>query len=189
MSRKKRIIIGITGASGIVYAVRVLEALNQGDFEVHLVMSTWAKSTLQLETDYSLDYVTSLVDVVHHPKDMAASIASGSYLIDAMVIVPCSMKTLAGVAMGYADNLIARAADVCLKEKRRLIIVARETPLNEIHLENMLKLARMGAMIVPPMVAFYHKPENLDDAINHTVSKLLDALSIENELSPRWKSE
>lgn len=189
MSRKKRIIVGITGASGIIYAVRLLEELHQEGVEIHLVMSTWAKSTLKLETQYSLDYLTSLVDVVHHPKDMSASIASGSYLTDAMVIVPCSMKTLAGVAIGYADNLIARAADVCLKEKRRLIIVARETPLSEIHLDNMLKLARMGAMIVPPMVAFYHKPENLEDVINHTVSKVLDTLSIDNELSPRWRAE
>ncbi|WP_155286347.1 UbiX family flavin prenyltransferase [Lacticaseibacillus zhaodongensis] len=185
----KKIIVGISGASGTIYGLRLLEALAADpDVETHLVMSPWAKENLALEaTGYTEKDVRALADVVYDDRDMGAAIASGSFQNDGMVIVPASMKTVAGIAMGYADNLIARAADVALKERRQLILVPRESPFNQIHLENMLKLARMGVEIIPPIPAFYNQPKTIDDLINHNTMKLLDHLHLQNNYSQRWQ--
>lgn len=182
----KRIIVGISGSTGPIYGIRLLEALKNTPVETHVIISEWAEKTIQIETDYTAAEVKALADFVHPPKNQAAKISSGSFQTDAMVIVPCSMKTLSSVAHGFADNLISRAADVILKEKRQLIMVPRETPLHDIHLENMLKLSRMGVVMMPPMPAFYNKPETIDDIVNHTVSRLLDQLGIDNDLVGRW---
>lgn len=184
---KKTIIIGMTGSTGPIYAIRLLEVLSSlEEVETHLIVSEWAEKTIQIETDYSPAQVKKLADFVHPPQNQAAKISSGSFRTDAMVIVPCSMKTLSSVAYGFADNLITRASDVILKEKRQLIMVPRETPLHEIHLENMLKLARMGVTMMPPMPAFYNDPKTIDDMVNHTVSRILDQLGIDNDLVKRW---
>ncbi|MCI1935623.1 MAG: UbiX family flavin prenyltransferase [Bifidobacteriaceae bacterium] len=185
----KRIVVGISGASGTIYGVRLLEALHADpDVEVHLVMSKWAKVNLSVELpDYTLDRVKALADVVDDANDMGATISSGSFRHDGMVIVPASMKTVAAIATGLGDNLIARAADVTLKEHRQLIVVPRESPFSQIHLQNMLTLARMGVEIIPPIPAFYNQPKTVDDIVNHTVMKLLDRLGIDNSLSPRWE--
>lgn len=185
--KKKRIIIGISGSTGAIYGIRLLEVLSQlEDVETHLIISEWAEKTIQIETNYRAAQVKELADFVYPPKNQAAKISSGSFRTEAMLIVPCSMKTLSSIAHGFADNLISRAADVVLKERRKLIMVPRETPLHEIHLENMLKLSRMGVTMMPPMPAFYNDPESIDDIINHTVSRLLDLLDIDNELTRRW---
>lgn len=181
-----KIIVGITGATGVIYGVRLLEVLKEAGVETHLIMSEWAEKNLALETPYTIDYVKGLADWVYNNKDMGARISSGSFKTDGMVIVPCSMKTLAGLAHGYSENLIIRAGDVCLKEGRRLIIAPRETPLNAIHLENMLKLARLGVRIVPPVPSFYHKPQTIADLINQFVGRLLDQLQVENNWLKRW---
>lgn len=182
------IVVGITGATGAIYSVRLLEALREfSDVRVHLIISKWAEQTLITETEYDLEYVKSLAHAVYDNSNMGACISSGSFLIDAMLIVPCSMKTLSSIANGYCDNLIARAADVSLKEGRKLILSPRETPLNAIHLENMLKLSRLGVRIVPPMPAFYTKPETIEDIVNHQVMKLLDQLNLSHESSRRWQ--
>lgn len=184
----KKIIVGITGASGTVYAIDLLEKLHRlDDVEVHLVMSQWAKKNLELETDYSLSQINELADKVYHINDQGAAIASGSFLNDGMVILPASMKTVATIAYGIGDNLIARAADVAIKEQRKLIIVPRETPLSVIHLENLTKLARVGAQIIPPMPAFYSHPKTIQDLVNHQTMKVLDAFGIPNEVDERWK--
>ncbi|MCF6161188.1 MULTISPECIES: UbiX family flavin prenyltransferase [Furfurilactobacillus] len=184
----KRIVIGITGASGTIYAIALLKALKQyADVETHLVMSTWAKKNLELETDLSLSEVQHLADYTYNINDQGAAIASGSFLHDGMVIVPASMKTIAGIAFGYGDNLIARAADVTMKEQRKLIIVPRETPLSAIHLENMTKLARLGVQMIPPIPAFYNHPKTIQDLIDHQTMKLLDALHIANNVDQRWE--
>ncbi len=184
----KRIVVGITGASGTIYGLRLLEFLHQDpDVEVHLVITRWAKENLAVEaTGYTERQVDALADVVYSEQNMGAAIASGSFLHDGMIIVPSSMKTIAAIATGLGDNLIARAADVTLKERRPLIIVPRETPFNQIHLENMLKLARMGVDIIPPIPAFYNRPKTVDDIVNHTVMKFLDHLGIESHLDQRW---
>lgn len=184
----KRIVVAVSGASGTIYGLRLLEALHaQPEVEVHLVMSPWAKENLAVEaTGYSLAQVHALADFVYDHRNMGATIASGSFRHDGMVIVPASMKTLAAIATGLGDSLIGRAADVTLKERRPLIVVPRETPLNQIHLENMLKLAKMGVEIIPPMPAFYQQPQTIDDLIAHTTMKLLDHLKIANDLAPRW---
>jgi 4-hydroxy-3-polyprenylbenzoate decarboxylase len=183
----KRIIVGITGATGAIYGLKLVDALaTAGLCETHLVISQWAEKTIALETKYSPRQVKKMATFAHDFRNLSAPIASGSFGADGMVIVPCSMKTLSAIAHGYADNLIGRAADVMLKERKRLIVVPRETPLNEIHLENMLKLTRMGAIMVPPMPAFYNHPNNLDDIVNHHVSRILDLLGIENNLTCRW---
>ncbi len=183
----KRIVIAISGATGAIYGVRLLEALQlQKSLEVHLVMSPWAEKTIALETRYGIDQVKKMAAHVHDYRNQGAPIASGSFGVDGMVVIPCSMKTLSGIAHGYADNLIGRAADVMLKDRKRLILVPRETPLNEIHLENMLKLTRAGVIMAPPMPAFYNLPTSLDDIINHQISRILDLLNIENQLTRRW---
>lgn len=184
------IIVGVTGATGAIYAVRLLESLRKfSDINVHLIISHWAQQTLITETEYDLEYIKSLAHEVYDNSNMGARISSGSFLTDAMFIVPCSMKTLSSIANGYCDNLIARAADVTLKEGRKLILSPRETPLNSIHLENMLKLSRMGVRILPPMPAFYNKPETIEDIVNHQVMKLLDQLNLNNADGKRWQGK
>lgn len=183
----KRIIVAVTGASGTIYAIELLKALQKiDDVETHLVMSKWGKQNLELETDYSLDQMEGLADHVYRNQDLGAAIASGSFLTDAMVIVPASMKSIASIATGLADNLVARAADVILKEQRQLIIVPRETPFSLIHLENMTKLAKMGVQIIPPIPAFYHRPKTVEELVNHQTMKLLDALHLANQVEQRW---
>lgn len=179
----------MTGASGTIYGLRLLEALKATpDVETHLVMSKWAKENLAVEhTGYTLNQVNTLADAVYDERDMGAKIASGSFMHDGMVIVPASMKTVAAIATGLGDTLIGRAADVTLKERRPLIIVPRESPFNQIHLENMLKLARMGVEVIPPIPAFYNNPQTIDDLINHNTMKLLDHLHIANDFDGRWQ--
>jgi 4-hydroxy-3-polyprenylbenzoate decarboxylase len=181
------IVVGLSGGSGIIYGVRFLEALKKLGVKTDLVMTTAAKETLGLETDYKVSYVESLATRTHRVNDIAAPLASGSFQTDGMVIIPASMKTVAGVASGYADNLLLRAAEVTLKERRPLIIVPRETPLSIIDLENLLRLARAGVIIAPAMPAFYHRPKDIEELVNHPVGKVLDLLKIENHLFPRWE--
>jgi 4-hydroxy-3-polyprenylbenzoate decarboxylase len=183
----RRIVVGMTGATGAVLGIELLRRLQQcPDIETHLVLSRWARATIHLETQLSARDVEELADVVHSWDEQAAAISSGSFRVEGMVIVPCSMKTLAAIRTGYADGLIARAADVTLKEHRRLVLVPRETPLSEIHLDNMLTLARMGARIVPPMPAFYNLPESVDDIVDHVVTRILDQFDIESPAAKRW---
>jgi 4-hydroxy-3-polyprenylbenzoate decarboxylase len=182
-----RLIIGMTGATGAALGVRLLQELRtHADVETHLVLSSWARSTISMETGLSVKDVGALADVSYSPNDQAAAISSGSYAADGMVVVPCSMKTLAGIRTGYADGLIGRAADVTLKEGRKLVLVPRETPLNQIHLENMLQLSRMGAVIVPPMPAFYNHPKTVDDIVIHIVARILDQFAIDTSAAVRW---
>jgi 4-hydroxy-3-polyprenylbenzoate decarboxylase len=182
-----RLIVGMTGATGAPLGVRLLEVLRDlDDVETHLVLSRWARTTVELETAYTAREVAKLADVVYGAGDQAAAISSGSFLTAGMVIVPCSMKTLAGIRTGYADGLIARAADVCLKERRRLVLVPRETPLNDVHLENMLALSRMGATVFPPVPAFYNQPTSLADMIDHLVVRILDQFGISAPAARRW---
>lgn len=184
----KRIIVGITGASAVLYGIRLLQVLQpMAEVETHLVMSRAAGITLRLESpEWSLEQVGALADVVHRENDIAASIASGSYPVDAMVVVPASMKTVAQIACGVGETLLHRAADVTLKERRTLLVVPRETPLHLGHLRNLTTLAELGAIILPPMVAFYHKPETVLDIVDHTVGKILQLLDIPQELFPIW---
>lgn len=181
-----RIVVGISGASGAVYGIALLKKLKEHGVETYLVLSHWARRIIELETPYSSAEVAGLADCSYHPDDMTAPLASGSFLHHGMVIVPCSMKTLAAVAHGYTVNLIERAADVTLKENRKLILMPRETPLSPIHLENMLKLASLGVIIMPPVPSFYHHPETLQDIVLQSVGRLMDLLGIENKLSKRW---
>jgi len=182
-----KVIVAITGATGAIYGIHLLQALRGAKVGTELIVSKWARVTIEQETDFSYAEVTAMADVVHASGDVSAPISSGSARIDAMVVCPCSMKTLAGIRSGYSDNLVLRAADVTLKERRKLILVTRESPLSEIHLENMLGLCRMGAVILPPMPAFYHRPHSIDDIVNHTVARILDSLGVEHELSQRWQ--
>ena len=181
-----KLVVGMTGATGAAIGVRVLTALKDLGVETHLVISKWARATIQLETPYSVQDVIALASKTYSEHDQAAAISSGSFRVDGMVIVPCSMKSLAAIRCGYGDGLIARAADVTLKEQRKLVLVPRESPLNAIHLENMLALTRAGAMMLPPMPAFYNKPATTDDIINHCVSRILDQFGLDNELTQRW---
>lgn len=181
-----KIVVAITGASGIIYAIRLLELLKDLSIETHLVMSKWAIANLQTETNYSIGDVQSLATEVYDNSNLAAAISSGSFKVDGMVIVPCSMKTLAAISHGFSDNLIQRAADVTIKERRRLILVPRETPLSPIHLENMLKLSRLGVTIMPPTPGLYNRPQSLDDIIYYHAGRILDQLGIEHSLIKRW---
>jgi 4-hydroxy-3-polyprenylbenzoate decarboxylase len=184
---KKRLTIAISGATGVVYGVRLLEILRSvDDVETHLIMSRWAIKNIEIETSCSVREIKDLADCCYDNDDLGARISSGSFPMFGMVIVPCSMKTLSSVANGYADSLISRNADVALKERRRLVIVPRETPLNSIHLENMLNLSRMGVYIAPPMPSFYHVPKTIDDLVNHFCGRLLDLLDISGNLANRW---
>ncbi len=181
----RRLIVGITGASGSIFGVRLLEMLQGSDIETHLVMSRWGARTLVHETSYTPEQVNALASVVHPLADQGASISSGSFVTMGMVIAPCSVRTLAAIAHGLGDNLIHRAADVVLKERRQLVLAVREAPLSEIHLENMLKLSRMGVVIAPPMPAFYNRPATLDDMVNYSCVRLLDQFGIHVDTS-RW---
>jgi flavin prenyltransferase len=185
-SRPKRIVVGITGATGTVYAVRLLEVLRDLGVETHLIISKWALTTLKYETDKTESDIHELASRSYAARDMTAPIASGSFLHDGMIIVPCSMKTLAAVRIGFGDDLIARAADVTLKERRTLMIVARETPLSDIHLENMLFLRKMGAVIFPPVPAFYTRPKSLDEIVEQSVGRMLDNFDIDTGNFERW---
>jgi len=183
-----RLIVGITGATGAALGVRLLENLAElPEVETHLVLSRWARTTIELETGRTVAEVSALADVTHRPEDQGATISSGSFRTDGMVIVPCSMKTLAGIRAGYADGLVGRAADVVLKERRRLVLVPRETPLSEIHLENMLQLARMGVRLVPPMPAFYNHPRSVEDIVDHIVARVLDQFDLPAPAARRWE--
>ncbi len=182
-----RLVVGITGASGAIFGVRALEALKTLGVETHLILSRWSRATIAHETEYSLDRVEGLASVVHREDNQAASISSGSFKTDGMIIAPCSMKTLAAIRAGYGDTLISRAADVVLKERRKLVLLARESPFSEIHLENMLALTRMGAIIFPPVPAFYNHPKDIDAIVNHIVGRLLDQFSLDLPGLSRWE--
>lgn len=185
----KKLIVGITGASGVIYGIRLLEVLKAvPDVETHLIMSTAAATTIALETDYAVDQVTGLADVTYGFRDIAAAVASGSFKTMGMVVVPCSMKTLAGIANSFSDNLLLRAADVVLKDRRKLVLLPRETPLHLGHLRLMAQATEIGAIIAPPMPAFYHRPQTIDDIVNQTVNRVLDLLEIEltEDLFTRW---
>ena len=179
-------IVAITGASGAAYGARLLEVLRGYPLETHLVISAWGEKTVALETGYTAQDVKKMCHYCYGDEDIDAPIASGSFQTGGMVIIPCSMKTLASITHGLADNLIARAADVVLKEQRRLVLVPRETPLNAVHLENMLKAARLGAVIAPPMPAFYNRPETISDLVDCFVGRILDLFGLEHDLSGRW---
>jgi len=185
-----RLLVAITGASGVIFGIRTLEVLKEYDnVETHLVISKPAEKMITLETSYSVKDVRKLAKVWYSPDALDAPVASGSFPTSGMAVVPCSVKTLAGVAGGFTDNLILRAADVTVKEGRRLVLVVRETPLSAIHLENMLKLARVGVTILPPIPVFYNSPKKLTDIIDYVVGKVLDRFEIEHNLYKRWKAE
>ena len=182
----KKIIVGMTGASGSIFGLRLLEALNESDIETHVIASKWAQRTMEHETSYTLDNLKNLADVYYGPGDMGAQISSGSYVTEGMVVVPCSARSVAAIASGFGEHLVHRAADVILKERRPLVLVVRETPMNAIHLENLLKLSQMGVTILPPVPAFYNHPKTLDDIINHVVVRVLDQFRIDTSFSGRW---
>lgn len=185
---QKKLIVGISGASGVIYGIRLLETLQpMSGIETHLVVSNGAKINIAVETDRRIKDVEALADVVHNDKNLAASISSGSFQTDGMIIVPCSMKTLSGVVNSYADSLIVRAADVVLKERRRLVLVPRESPLHAGHTRLLHEAAVMGAIVCPPMPAFYTDPQTVDDIVDHTVGRILDLFGIETGLVRRWQ--
>ena len=181
-----KLIIGITGSTGVIYGVRLLEILKEKKIQTHLIITDWAKKCLAMETSFTIDYVKSLATSVSDEENMAASVSSGTHKIDGMIIATCTMKTLSSIAVGYDETLISRAAGVTLKESRKLVLVPRETPLTAINLENMLKLARLGVVILPPVPGFYTKPKTIDEIVNHTVGKCLDQFNIEHDLYKRW---
>ncbi len=184
----KKIIIGIAGSSAPILGIRLLEVLSKiSDVQSHLILSDNLEKTLPVEAPgWSVEKISQLASKVYSSKDFTASVASGSFPIDAMVVIPCSMRTLAGIATGVSDNLLLRAADVTLKERRPLILVPRETPLHLVHLRNMVTVTEMGGIIVPPMIAFYHQPKSVYDLVDHTVGKVLDLLKIPHQLFKRW---
>jgi 4-hydroxy-3-polyprenylbenzoate decarboxylase len=183
----KRIIVGVSGASGSIYAISTLRALRGiGGYEIHLVCSQQAKQTVELETDVKPDELDALADVVHDSRNLAASISSGSFRTEGMIVVPCSMRSASAIAYSLNDNLLVRAADVCLKERRTLVMVVRETPLHVNHLRNLVRAAEAGAVILPPVPGTYARPKTLEDVVHHTVGKVLDQFDIPNELFRRW---
>ena len=181
-----KLIVGITGSTGVIYGVRLLQVLKEKKVQTHLIITEWAKKCLAMETDFTPDEVKSLATTVSDEANMAASVSSGTHKTDGMIVIPCSMKTLSSIAVGYDETLIARAAGVTLKESRKLILVTRETPLTAINLENMLKLARLGVVILPPVPGFYTRPKTIDEIVDHTVGKCLDQFDIEHNLYKRW---
>jgi 4-hydroxy-3-polyprenylbenzoate decarboxylase len=186
----KRLIIGISGASGVIYGIRILEVLQaMDDVETHLVMSRYAKINTEIETPHTAEYVQTLADVVHSVSNQAASISSGSFKTDGMVIAPCSMKTLSAIANSYNDNLLVRAADVVLKERRRLVLMPREVPLHVGHCKLLYEVAQLGAVISPPMPAFYNKPQTIDDFVNHSVGRVLDMFGLDTGIVKRWEGQ
>lgn len=182
----RRIVIGISGASGSIYGFRALEALRSAGVETHLVLSEQARRTIELETNKSAAEFEALAHTVHRDENLAASISSGSFVTDGMIVIPCSIKSASAIAYSMNSNLLVRAADVCLKERRKLVLVVRETPLHLGHLRTLTQLAEMGAVILPPMPAMYAKPQSVDDIISHTVGKALDQFGIEHSLFTRW---
>ena len=180
------LVVGISGATGVVYGIDLLRALKQQGQPTHLILSEMAARTIAIETDLSLEEVRSLADVVHSNRDLAAPVSSGSFRTRGMVVVPCSVKTLSGIANGFSSNLLIRAADVTLKERRPLVVVFRETPLHTGHLRLMLRAAEIGTVIMPPMPAFYHRPKSVDEIVRQTVGRVLDQIGIEQQLSERW---
>lgn len=186
VQRKRRLIVGLTGASGALLAIRLLEILRALDVETHLIFSKWSIATMRYETDVPVEYVQSLATRAYAVKDMTAPPSSGSFLHDGMIVVPCSMKTLAAVRAGYCDDLISRSADVCLKEGRKLVLAVRETPLSAVHLDNMAFLQRAGAVIFPPVPAFYTRPKSIQDIVDQSVGRMLDSLGIHVDTFHRW---
>jgi 4-hydroxy-3-polyprenylbenzoate decarboxylase len=184
-----KILLAMTGATGAVYGIRLLTELKKGGHHVALIVSHWAEKTIALETSYSVAAVKAMADDVYAEEDLAAAVASGSYGIDAVVVAPCTMKTLSAVAHGMSDNLIVRSADVALKERRPLILMVRETPLTLIHLRNMTTVTEAGGIIVPPMPAFYHQPQTVEDIVDQSVGKVFDLLRIPHQLFQRWEGE
>lgn len=184
---RKRLIIAITGATGAVYGVRLLQILRAlPEVETHVMVSEAGVLNIHQELDLKRKDVEALADVVHNVRDVGASIASGSFLSDGMIIAPCSMKTLAAVAHGLSDNLITRAADVVLKERRRLVLMVRETPFNLAHLRNMTAVTEMGGIIFPPLPGFYQRPQSIEEMVDHTVGRVLDMFAVDHQLTPRW---
>jgi 4-hydroxy-3-polyprenylbenzoate decarboxylase len=184
----KRIVVGISGASGVIYGARLLEVLKDTDYEIHLIISESGKLNFEIETQYKAAEIESMADRVWDHKNMAASLASGSFITEGMVVVPCTIKTLSGIANSYNENLIVRAADVTLKEKRKLVLVVRETPLHKGHLRLMTMAADMGAHILPPVPSFYHQPKSIEDIIDQTIGKIFDYIGIQHDLFKRWGS-
>jgi len=182
-----KLVIGVSGASGTIYAVKLLEALKDANVETHLIISKAAEEILKFENELSKEDLKKLASRFYEENDLKAPITSGSYKTDGMIIIPCSMKTLAGVALGYSNNLILRAADVTLKERRPLVLVVRETPLNLIHLENMVKAAKAGAIIFPASPGFYHKPKTINDLINYIIGKILNLFNLDYKFKIEWK--
>jgi 4-hydroxy-3-polyprenylbenzoate decarboxylase len=183
---KKRIVIGISGASGVIYGVKMLSLLKQKAFETHLIMSEAGKRNIEIETRYKAEDVAAMANYAYDNSDVGAALASGSFLTDGMVVIPCTIKTLSGIANSYTNNLLVRAADVTLKEKRKLVLVVRETPLHKGHLRLMTMAADMGAHILPPVPSFYHQPKTIDDIINQTIGKVFDYFGIKHDLFRRW---
>ena len=182
----KRIVIGISGASGVIYGVRMLEMLKETDFETHLIISSSGRLNIEIETRYKLADVEDMANFVYDHKDMAASLSSGSFLTEGMVVIPCTIRSLSGIANSYNENLLVRAADVTLKEKRKLVLVVRETPLHIGHLRLMTLAAEMGAHLLPPVPSFYHRPKTIEDIIDQTIGKVFDYFGIEHDLFKRW---
>lgn len=182
-----RVVVGISGASGVIYGIRLLEELSKIEVETHLIISAIAKDIIEHETGYSVSDVEKLADFIHNENDLNAIVNSGSFKFDTAIIIPCSMKTLSAISNGYGDKVITRVADVTLKERRQLIVVPRETPLRTVHLENMVKISKEGAIILPAMPGFYHKPETIDDQINFIIGKIFDIMDIDNNLFTKWK--
>jgi 4-hydroxy-3-polyprenylbenzoate decarboxylase len=182
-----RLVVAMTGATGAPLGIRLLEVLAELGVETHLILSDWARATIKLETEHTVNEVRALASHSYSARDLAAAISSGSFRTDGMVVCPCSMKTLSAIRIGFSDNLITRAADVTLKERRKLVLVAREAPLSEIHLDNMHYLARAGAVIFPPSVSYYARPASVDDMTNYVVGRIVDQLGIEHSMIERWK--
>lgn len=181
-----RLVVAITGASGVIYGIRTLEVLKRLKIDTHLIITEWGAKNIKIETDSTVDYVKSLATKYYEDDNMAAPVSSGSFKVDGMIVIPCSTKTLASIANALDDSLVSRAAGVCIKEQRKLVLVPRETPLSKIHLKNMTKLASTSAVILPAMPGFYHRPKTMDDLINHLVGKVLDQFDIDHSLFKRW---
>jgi len=184
-----RLIVGITGATGTILGVRLLQILRDAKVETHLVLSSWGARTLVHETSYSVRQVQQMAAQHYGPQDQGAAVSSGSFLTDGMVVCPCSVRSLAAIAHGHGDSLVHRAADVVLKERRKLVLVVRETPLNDIHIENMLKLSRMGTIIFPPVPAFYNHPKTIEDIVDQTILRVLDQFGLHLSSDDRWRGK
>ncbi|HKR73340.1 MAG TPA: UbiX family flavin prenyltransferase [Candidatus Nitrosocosmicus sp.] len=189
MKEALKIVVGISGSSGVIYGIRFLQALSKLKIETHLVLSKWAKKNIEIETDEHIEEILKTANYSYDETNMAAAISSGSFRTNGMAIIPCSMKTMSSIANGYDDNLISRAASVTIKENRRLVIVPRETPLSKIHISNMLKLSEIGVVILPAMPGFYHRPNTIEDLIAHIVGKTLDQFEIKNSSFTRWGTD